>query len=192
MQSSMNRGAPRHMKMLCSHRAFSVTPFQGSGQLDHLFPGLTPWALLLHPFGVFTVVKCIAPQGFRRGEILSPERAGQHSPGRKPWVEIRKSQALKGRHRNRRVDRHRNWSYFRSGPSCAGAHPVTHEKVMPLWSAVVGIGIAVAIAIGFRRLARPIAMAIATPIPIPIPTLLAFCFYFRSRGCWGRSDPFCF
>jgi hypothetical protein len=55
-----------------------------------------------------------------------------------------------------------------------------HEKVMLLWSAIVGIGIgvAIAIAVGFGGLPRPIATAIATPIPIPIATLLVFCSYF--------------
>ena len=35
--------------------------------------------------------------------------------------------------------------------SCPLAHPVTHEKVTPLWFIVVGvgIGIAIAVAIGF-------------------------------------------
>ncbi len=37
--------------------------------------------------------------GFQGRAMLSPERAGQQSPGREPWVENRRSQALKGRHR---------------------------------------------------------------------------------------------
>jgi hypothetical protein len=68
---------------------FPCAAFQGSCQLDHLFPGLTPWALLRHPFGVFPVVKCLALKG-------RDKREGQDSPGRKPWVEVRRSQALKG------------------------------------------------------------------------------------------------
>ena len=48
------------MKMLSSHRPFTVPPFQGSGQVDPHSPGLTPWALLHHPFGVFPWARCSA------------------------------------------------------------------------------------------------------------------------------------
>jgi len=50
-------GALKHMKKLCSYRIFPAPPFQGSYQFDHLFPGLTPWALLRHLSGVFSVAK---------------------------------------------------------------------------------------------------------------------------------------
>ncbi len=92
----------------------SCAALSGLLPLDAGFPGLTPWALLLHPFGVFKVVQCLALRGFQGRAMLSPERAGQQSPGRKPWVENRRSQALKGRHRNTQVVRRRNRFYFRS------------------------------------------------------------------------------
>jgi hypothetical protein len=59
----LSGGALRCIKMLSSHRAFPAPPFQGFCQLDPLYPGLTPWALLRHPFGVFAVVKCLALKG---------------------------------------------------------------------------------------------------------------------------------
>ncbi len=92
----------------------SCTALSGLLPLDAGFPGLTPWALLLHPFGVSKVVQCLALWGFQGRAMLSPERAGQQSPGREPWVENRRSQALKGRHRNTQVVRRRNRFYFRS------------------------------------------------------------------------------
>jgi hypothetical protein len=64
-----------------------------------------------------------------------------------------------------------------------GAHSETHEKALPLRSAIVGIGMEIGIAapqVGFFGLARPIETAIA--IPKPTPTNFAFSFYFRNRS----------
>ena len=44
----------------------SCAALSGLLPLDAGFPGLTPWALLLHPFGVFKVVQCLALKGAKR------------------------------------------------------------------------------------------------------------------------------
>jgi hypothetical protein len=69
------------MKMLCSYGIFSAPPCQGSFPGYALSPGLTPWALLRHPFGVFTTMQGAALKGIRLKP--SAESAEQHSPGRK-------------------------------------------------------------------------------------------------------------
>ncbi len=61
---------------------FPCAAFQGSGQLDPLFPGLTPWALLRHPFGVFASVKCLALKG--RGRTAQGASPGLRSGDFKP------------------------------------------------------------------------------------------------------------
>ncbi len=59
----MRRGAPMTHENVALSPQVSCAALSGLLPLDSHFPGLTPWALLLYPFGVFKVVQRLALKG---------------------------------------------------------------------------------------------------------------------------------